>query len=427
MMASAARSTALAVSGGSDSSALMLLFQQWLTETGQSPAAVLVLTVDHGLRADSRSEAETVAHWARGLGYQHVILPWLGPKPKTGVQAAARQARYRLLGEHLRSAGRNLLVTAHTADDQAETLLMRLARGSGLDGLAAMAPWAPLDLPCAEGQPPLWLARPLLGLSKSRLEATLRAAGVSWLQDPSNAALRFERARLRARGEILKELGLTEERLALSAWRLQRARAALDQLVADFCADASRYRVDPLGFISIDTSALDGLANELVVRVLIKAIAAVGGSLTPVPLAKVERLAAALSPRGGGLGTWTLARARIKAEPDNLLIEREPGRRPWPEIALAPGARALWDGRFWVAAGPKLGQPVCVRALGRAGVGVLRKQAPLPAGVPIDTLRALPGFWHEAELIAAPNLTVARKESLQACGFSAVFAPLAGF
>jgi tRNA(Ile)-lysidine synthetase-like protein len=129
---------ALAVSGGSDSTALMVLFADWLRQTGADPRAHTVLTIDHGLRAESPAEARAVADRATTLGFRHAVLVWDGPKPQTGIQAAAREARYRLMGGRMAEDGVAALLVAHTRDDQAETLLMRLARGSGLDGLSAM-------------------------------------------------------------------------------------------------------------------------------------------------------------------------------------------------------------------------------------------------------------------------------------------------
>ena len=421
-----AAGVALAVSGGSDSTALMVLFAEWLAQTGQSPADIFVLTIDHGLRQRSGAEAEWVAQMAAGLGFRHAILPWAGAKPKTGVQAAARAARYRLLVEFMAGTGLSVLMTAHTADDQAETLLMRLARGSGLDGLAAMAPLAPLEAPMLRGKGEIVLARPLLGVAKAWLRAALEARGVPWLEDESNAALIFERSRWRAAGDTFTQLGLTGPSLALSARRLQRARAALDWALAQFCAaNAGRYRVDPCGFISLDARAWRALPSELQVRVLGKGIAAAGGAGGPVPLAKLEALAETLATPHAA-GRWTLARTAIRAGRGTIVLEREPGRRPWPELALAPGERALWDGRFWVAAGPKLGFPVAVRALGQSGLATLRRQVSLPGGVPSDTLRALPGFWKEAVLFAVPSLAFPCVGGLVSATFAALGDPAGG-
>ena len=134
------RACALAVSGGVDSTALMTLFAGWLSHRGIGTNTHHVLTVDHRLRPESPDEARAVAAQASALGFRHAILIWEGPKPRTGLQAAAREARYRLMYDYMAAHSIERLLVAHTRDDQAETLLMRLARGSGIDGLAAMAP-----------------------------------------------------------------------------------------------------------------------------------------------------------------------------------------------------------------------------------------------------------------------------------------------
>ena len=153
---------------------------------------------------------------------------WEGDKPNTGLQAAARAARYRLMADYARAHDIGLILNAHTEDDQAETLLMRLARGSGLDGLGAMAPIAPLQ----DGES-LLIARPLLDVPKARLQASLRRRGIGWIEDPSNASPVFERVRLRAAKAALESLGLTPGMLSLSARRLRQARSALERWVAD--------------------------------------------------------------------------------------------------------------------------------------------------------------------------------------------------
>ncbi|MEJ1938863.1 tRNA lysidine(34) synthetase TilS, partial [Nostoc sp. NIES-2111] len=153
----------LAVSGGPDSMALLALCAAWANERpdGQPRPPLFAATVDHWLRPEARDEAAMVAREASRLSVPHSVLDWAGPKPRTGLQEAARQARYALLAEEARRVGATDVVTAHHADDQAETILMRLVRGSGLDGLAGMAAERPLD--------GVRLVRPLLGIPKSRL------------------------------------------------------------------------------------------------------------------------------------------------------------------------------------------------------------------------------------------------------------------
>ena len=186
----------LAVSGGADSVALMHLIARWSAKAAKPRPRIVVATVDHGLRAESREEAKWVGAQARKLGFTHELLAWEGAKPQTGIQDAARGARYGLLAELAwrLSAGevRTAIVTAHTEDDQAETFLMRLARGSGLDGLTGMSAARLLG----RGDN-IELVRPLLGVAGARLRATLEAKGLSWLEDPSNDSDRFERVRVR--------------------------------------------------------------------------------------------------------------------------------------------------------------------------------------------------------------------------------------
>jgi tRNA(Ile)-lysidine synthase len=391
----------LAVSGGSDSTALMVLFADWLARRRADAGAHTVLTVDHGLRPESVSEAEAVAHHAVQLGFWHATLVWEGSKPKTGVQAAARSVRHQLLAEYASRHGIAKLLSAHTADDQAETLLMRLARGSGLDGLGAMAPLTTIATRGPADQYALTLARPLLDVTKARLRATLEARGVVWIEDPSNQSPAFERPRVRAARAQLESLGLTTDMLALSARRLGRARAALEAWESDFwstnvCADAC-------GFIRIDAPALRRAPLEIAVRVLSQAIALAGGTDEPVPMAKLEPIAEDVSARPAAC-TWTLARAKITATPECLQIEREPGREPLPVLTLGPDTQARWDGRFLVAAGPHLCAPVEVRALGAKALAELRRAISLPVHVPLGALRTVPGVWRDGTLIAVPNL-----------------------
>jgi len=382
----------LAVSGGSDSTALMVLFADWLRQGGRDPAAHTVLTVDHGLRPDSAVEAAAVCRLAATLGFRQTTLVWEGVKPQTGLQAAARAVRYRLMGEYARANGIATLLTGHTLDDQAETLLMRLARGSGLDGLAGMA---------APGRPgPLRIARPLLDTPKSRLRATLEARGIAWIEDPSNQSPAFERTRLRAAGTALAALGLTGEMLALSARRLQRARVALDCIADDFCAEPGAIHVDRCGVLCIDRQRLARAPEEIGLRVLARCIAAAGGSDEPVPLGKLESIVVGVHQCADKAGSWTLARALVTAGPDGIQVEREPGRQPPPRLALSGGSRAVWDGRFAVAIEAGIEGTLDVRALGAEGLADLRRLGrPLKA---TPALRLVPSFWQADTLLAAP-------------------------
>src|SRR5579885_561277 len=218
----------LAVSGGPDSTALLWLVARWRKSLAWGPKLVAV-TVDHGLRAESKDEAKAVAALARKLGVTHRTLRWTGKKPSTALQQAAREARYKLLVQAATRAGAPAIVTAHTLDDQAETVLIRLTRGSGLTGLAGMR----RSRPVPEARSDLTLLRPLLSIPKSRLIAPLAATRIPFARDPSNIDPRFTRARLRGLMPKLAEEGLDARRLALFASRLRRADEALTELAGE--------------------------------------------------------------------------------------------------------------------------------------------------------------------------------------------------
>src|SRR3990170_8867283 len=219
---------ALAVSGGPDSLALMQLVARWRDACGAGPE-LSVLTVDHGLRPGSREEAELVKRIASERGLRHAILTWVvGENRFASLQARARTARYDLMAGYCHAHDIPALVTAHHLDDQAETFLMRLKRGSGLDGLAAIpekGAWAGIAI-----------LRPLLDVPKARLVAPLDAAGIAFVFDPSNLDLRFERVRMRGSADALASLGLTPEASASALPRIRRAREALDHAAQDFLA-----------------------------------------------------------------------------------------------------------------------------------------------------------------------------------------------
>jgi len=404
-------SVALAVSGGSDSMAMMVLFADWLGRHDRDCGRHTVLTVDHHLRPQSGTEARRVAERAAALGFRHVVLDWQARKPSTGLQAAARDARYRLMRNYLAAHGMTTLLVAHTRDDQAETLLMRLARGSGLDGLAAMVPARAADV--GDGGAPLSVVRPLLGVSKARLQATLKERGIAWIEDPSNAEPAFERTRWRAMRGDLEALGLSSETLALSARRLQRARAALEAITDDQCAAPGFVATDPLGAFRIDRQRLRWAPEEIALRLIGRCIAAAGGVPEPAPLAGLE--AVAVQVRGGGPdnadGCWTLARALIKARGNAIAIEREPGRISPPVAMVAGGAKLLWDGRFRVEIARAIDGQLEVRALARVGLAELKRRGRAIKASP--ALLLTPAFWRAGELLAVPCVAFWAQQDLE--------------
>ena len=243
---------AVAVSGGRDSLCLVLLLHRWARRRrGQ----ITALTVDHGLRPDSAAEARTVGCWLRAHKIGHAILTWNRrnqPPPGSGLQAAAREARYRLLCGHCRDLGILHLALAHQRDDQAETFLLRLGRGSGLDELAGMAPVTERD--------GMRLLRPLLPVPRDRLAATLRGWGQDWIDDPTNENTAHTH-RLRRLLPSLAEIGVSAGRLAETAAVLGQARAAMDRAVAGILA--AGVEIDPAGYLWLEPSVLAGAPAEV--------------------------------------------------------------------------------------------------------------------------------------------------------------------
>lgn len=318
----------LAVSGGPDSMALMWLAARWRATRAGGPR-LLAVTVDHGLRPESRREALMVKQLARQLGLTHRTLRWSGEKPAAGIPEAARIARYRLLARAAEQAGASHVVTAHTRDDQAETVLMRLVRGSGIAGLSAMARLSERD--------GIVLARPLLDVAKSQLIATLRRAKIGFADDPTNRDTAFTRPRLRALLPQLAAEGGDARSLARLAARLARANAAVEVL-ADGAERFLRVRdrgdaSHAPGARSFDAARFAALPEEIRLRLLLRAIDALGHE-GPAELGKVESLLAALDRA-------MAASARRPAH-----------RRPALKQTLAGALISLAGGRIHIAPAP---------------------------------------------------------------------------
>lgn len=306
----------LAVSGGSDSLALMHLASGWARLRG---AKLLVLTVDHGLRAEAAQEAAFVAAAARGLNLEHQTLRWTSPVPR---QSAARRARHALLASALRRAGGRLLLTGHTADDQAETFLMRARQGSGWYGLAAMRDWS-MSPVWPEGAG-VWIGRPLLTVRRAALRQMLIGQGGRWVDDPSNANPAFERARVRAL--LSAHPGLTGRLLALQH-RFALLRSLEDLALAQWLG--ARVSCPEAGPV---TASLGDLPPERAARALGILIQCVSGRETPPRSEALASMAARM--RDAGFRGATLGHVRLRPRKGQFVLEPEtsgPGAAPAPD------------------------------------------------------------------------------------------------
>lgn len=312
------RAILVAVSGGPDSVALLALLADWAKAPGRPRLSAA--TVDHGLREASAEEARAVALFCRDLDVPHVVLTWQGDKPATGVQARARSARYALLAQEAQRLGGAVIATAHTLDDQAETLMMRMAHGSGPSGLAGMRSRTQRDGAV--------LVRPLLGIAKGRLVATVKARGLWFVEDPSNGDRRFERVRWRELMPSLAQTGLDAGRLGLLAQRIARMEDALAERALRLWPDLVVPGVEGEG-IALRFANLLQEPEEMALRMLAKALDHVAGD----GLGRLERLETCLSSlldaaRAKVAMTRTLSGCVLALGRDGVLtVRREAARK----------------------------------------------------------------------------------------------------
>ncbi|ABG31700.1 tRNA lysidine(34) synthetase TilS [Roseobacter denitrificans] len=367
----------VAVSGGSDSMALLVLLCGFAERNG---VALSCATVDHGLRPEAADEARSVAGYCAAHDVPHVTLKWEGWDGTGNTQNAARVARYRLLADWARGQGIADIALGHTQDDQAETVLMGLARASGVDGLSAM--------PARRDDRGLCWHRPLLATSRAGLRGFLSANGVAWCEDPSNDDAQFERIKARRALTTLAELGVDRASLAQVAQNMAQARAALEQQTRRAIGDL----VSLLGGgAMMPWSGFQTLPSEIARRVL---MAAIDWIAAPPHAPRQKALTAALSALRAS-GSATVAGCRLILKDDRFWMFRE-----FQAVAHARAdASQLWDNR-WKVTGGQGKQAREIRALGEIGL----QQHPewRTMGLPRALLLATPAVYQGDVLIAAP-------------------------
>ena len=357
---------AVGVSGGSDSLGLAFLLNQWASTKG---GEAIALTVDHGLRPESGSEARQVKKWLNSIGMSHRTLRWMNSsKNNTGVQAAARFARLKLMGKWCRDNSIIHLLIAHHQEDQSDTFLTRLASGSGMDGLAAMSKSRLLTFHEGGG---IRLLRPLLNTPSADLSATLETYSQPWVSDPSNSDAQFIRARLQASRKTLAREGLSTKRLTQASVRAGRDRATFELTVSRFLADNALY--SPIGYISLKGFPWSNIPQSILIRAFTKLIATFSGATKPPPLRKIEFLIENLRTQKLPFNR-TLGGCRFIWKNSNkpFLIVRESGRIK-DIIKISPGEKVHWDGRFIVGLGNMTKISGYVRKLTQEDIAHIRR------------------------------------------------------
>lgn len=327
----------IAVSGGSDSTGLLVALAA-LRASGRHPHITLcACTVDHDLRPGSAQEASCVAALCARHGVAHAIRRWEGPKPATGLQAAARARRYALLAEAAIEMGADAIVAAHTLDDQHETVAMRAARAAEGVGLSGMAAGVLLD-------GAVWLLRPFLAVGRDAIRDFLAGRGESWIDDPSNLNADFERVRIRASGDVAAAPSAPDARLLLA----ERAATFLTENV----------RAEE-GHVRLAASAVGtALADPAAWRGLLLLAATAGGRVHTLEARSAGRLRSFLA--SGTLSRMTAGRVVFDRRRDALHLYRED--RGIAPLLLQPGETGLWDGRYRLT--NEASRPVVVHAFG---------------------------------------------------------------
>jgi len=389
------RPLAVALSGGGDSLALVRVAAAWAKAAGRP---LVVLTVDHGLRPESTQWTDACAATAARLGARFQALPWTGEKPTSGLPAAARAARHRLLADAARDAGARVILMGHTADDVVETRRMRA------EGATTPEPreWAPSPA-WPEGRG-VFLLRPLLGLTRADLRAWLTTAGEAWIDDPANDDLRYARARARA---CARRAGGETPPPSEPADAGPLARAAEPTLE---------------GGLAIARDVLRAADPAAARRFLAAACLSAAGTDRPPAGDRVRRVLERIA-NGVDPVTTTLAGARIEADTDVVRFSREAGeaaRGGLAPLRLAPGETGVWDGRFEIA----VGRAAEIRRLAGLAVRLPRDQLARLRTMPPAARLGLPALVEAGRVFCpllsqAPHIRLtplAHERLLAACG-----------
>ncbi|MCA1406102.1 tRNA lysidine(34) synthetase TilS [Ensifer sp. IC3342] len=358
-----------AVSGGSDSKGLLLALHSAIGNGDREGFSLVACTIDHGLRPESAEEAAVVAAFCAELGVPHLVRRWQGDKPRTGIQAAARQKRYELLADAAAALGADCIATGHTRDDQRETIAMRSARGEGEGpGSAGMAS----TMLYARR---IWVLRPFLGLSRAEIRAFLTARGVEWFDDPSNANPLFERVRVRSELQGSQEAPIAPWSATQRAASSARAAALIE----------SHIRVHETAAAEVALAQAGNMSDADWRRALLSVAAVLGGRNHLPGHATIERISGFLQK--GMAGRMTAGGVVYDRRPNGLYLYRE--ARSLSSCVIKPGETNVWDGRFSVTNGGR--HPVVVTASDQDSQWNQRLiDSGLPPGVAKRAARAAP-------------------------------------
>lgn len=403
---------AVGVSGGADSLCLLLLLDVWLRRRG---GQAIALIVDHQLRSTAKEEIQQLVGWLADYDIGHHVLTWQDDKSRKRSQDAAREARYELLTGWCRQAGVLHLALAHHRDDQAETHMLRRARGSGSDGLAGMS--------VTSEQNHVRLLRPLLSIPGSRLRATLRCMNQCWIEDPSNDNPAYGRTHVRRELARLSGKEGGSAQLAAVASDYAGIRKEADEVTGLLLARAAQP--DPAGFCWVDPKALADAPTQFGLRALNQILLSIGGNKYG-PRGKSLLLLYEALQNNKFKGGRTLAGCYIGSSAQGFFVCREPAAAS-QVLCLASGQSSVWDSRFFVILG-RLGVggqgKFEVRRLGASGWRAAKRKVLEGNGrkLPLFARYCLPALWDLEGLVAVPHLGYLRSTRYEG-RFDANFRP----
>ncbi len=394
---------ALAVSGGPDSTAMM---QIAALSKKLKNNKVTVIVVDHGLREESKNEANIVGQNAKLLGFKFKILKWDGVKPKTRIQEIARKTRYKLMTSWCKKKGIEKLFLAHHLDDQVETFLMRLGKGSGVDGLAVMNYVTEISS--------LKLVRPFLEIPKTRFIKILSITNLEWISDPSNFSSNYKRSRIRKILPILSKEGINSKQIGLV---IKRMRSAKDALNTQTNILLKKYlsNVDNVAYFLNKELLKDAKEKEILLRVLEKIFMNISGSIYPPRRNKLENILSWIL-KNNNIKAKTLTGVVVRKRKSELIFYREPDDC-YKSVNIRPltSRYSCWDDRFFLKANKS--NDLQIRALGDVGITILKEEKILKRqgfqNVPLSAWKTVPGVWSKKRLISVPTLGYCKQKDLK--------------
>ncbi|MEC8404159.1 MAG: tRNA lysidine(34) synthetase TilS [Pseudomonadota bacterium] len=376
---------ALAVSGGRDSMALMCLVYRWKAHLALN-IEIEVITVNHNLRKAAEDECRFVQKIAKDYGFRHKVLIWEHEYIETSIQEKARNARYQLMLDYAREENIDTILTAHTSDDNIETFIMRLAKGSGLDGLKSIN-----EIRHADG---IQIERPLLSLSRSLTTEILRSTGNEWVDDPTNEDERFERVKIRNNISSLSSFNISSGNLTKTIQRLTRAHESISfftNLVSQELVELSE-----LGHADVNFDKLRNYPKEIILRVLAKALTDINGGT--VSLSSLEAVFTELTKTER---CKTLNGCQIIPQKNKYVIVRENRGISPAEIKI--NERISWDGRFDVHLKSCDKTNIVIDQIGNADDLRTMIDGTSFQSMPKYVLRTLPGGFIKDKLVLLPN------------------------